>query len=230
MRDIMAHRNREESIPSWRKSPRAARHGDDSHRGAKTRRKSSGSQCLRASAAISSGPRGPCKVSPRPASLGRPLPMAMERLGDGREGGSDDVALAVGIPFSRLGGRPRGRRRGPRRARRRTGGTGRERAGGCSRRGLGCGRFSTDSRRARAGSPGARSGRLTVRDEHYTPFKGSPPSDPRRLEAAITVFVMARRRRRPDGFDARVAARRPARLGRGVHAQRRALSAAVVRQ
>jgi hypothetical protein len=30
-----------------------------------------------------------------------------------------------------------------------------------------------------------------MRDEHYTPFAGSPPSDPPRREA-ITVFVMAR--------------------------------------
>src|SRR4029453_6199904 len=29
------------------------------------------------------------------------------------------------------------------------------------------------------------------RDEHYTPFKGSPSSDPLRLEA-VTVFVMGR--------------------------------------
>jgi hypothetical protein len=34
---------------------------------------------------------------------------------------------------------------------------------------------------------------LTVRDQHYSPFKGSPPSDPLRLEA-VTVFVMARLR------------------------------------
>jgi hypothetical protein len=32
-----------------------------------------------------------------------------------------------------------------------------------------------------------------VRDEHYSPFKGPPPSDPKRLKA-VTVFVMARLR------------------------------------
>ena len=32
-----------------------------------------------------------------------------------------------------------------------------------------------------------------MRDEHYTPFKGSPPSDQPRL-AAVRVFVLARRR------------------------------------
>ena len=31
-----------------------------------------------------------------------------------------------------------------------------------------------------------------MRDEQYTPFTGSPPSDPRR--EAVTVFVLARRR------------------------------------
>jgi hypothetical protein len=39
----------------------------------------------------------------------------------------------------------------------------------------------------------ARAGRLTVRDEHYTPFQGSPSEQPR-LET-VTVFVMARLRR-----------------------------------
>ena len=33
-------------------------------------------------------------------------------------------------------------------------------------------------------------GRLTVRDEHYTPFHGSRPSDPQQREA-VTVFVLA---------------------------------------
>lgn len=32
-----------------------------------------------------------------------------------------------------------------------------------------------------------------MRDEHYTPFKGPPPSDPSPREA-VTVFVMARLR------------------------------------
>ena len=32
-----------------------------------------------------------------------------------------------------------------------------------------------------------------MRDEHYSPFKGSSPLDPLRLEA-VTVFMMARLR------------------------------------
>ena len=41
--------------------------------------------------------------------------------------------------------------------------------------------------------PRDRAGRLTVRDEHYSPFQGSPPSEQPRL-AAVRVFVLARRR------------------------------------
>jgi hypothetical protein len=48
-----------------------------------------------------------------------------------------------------------------------------------------------------------------MRDEHYSPFKGSPPADPRR--EAVTVFVMARLRGdRTDSIAGRCAPARTA--------------------
>ena len=58
-----------------------------------------------------------------------------------------------------------------------------------------------------------------MRDEHYSPFTGSPPSEQTAARGGHRVRDGAPPRR-PDGLDARVAARRPARLGRGAHAER----------